>query len=313
MDRKPEMITILLVVLHIINLCIVPLLLLGVIRKVKAFMQNRIGAPILQPFYDVAKLLRKSETISYTASWIFNWTPRIGLAVAILAVILVPWAGVLLPKDFASATNFLLLLYLLGFGKFFSLLAAMDTGSSFGGLGASREATLSILVEPTIVISLGVLALNAGNTNLLTIFSSSSNPIIAILVGIALLMAALAELSRMPVDDPTTHLELTMIHEAMILENSGRNLALVELATALRSCIFIGLVSQTLLHAWPAYTNLPLLTHYAVALGGLFAVGAFVAILEGVLVKLSWRSVPHYLTYATVLSIVAALIAVVQE
>lgn len=305
------MMTILMIVLNLINLCFVPLLLLGVINKVKALMQKRVGAPILQPFYDVAKLLRKAETISYIASWIFIWTPRIGLAVAIVAAILVPWSGALLPASFASATNFLFVLYLLSLGKFLTMLAAMDTGSAFGGLGASREATISILVEPTIVIGLSVLSLSAGNTNLLTMFSSSASPIIAGLLGIALLIAAMAELSRMPVDDPTTHLELTMVHEAMTLENSGRNLALVEIAVALRTCIFLGLAAQTLLQAWPAYGSLPIVTRYAVGLVGLFAVGGLVAIAEGVLVKLNWRSVPHYLAYASVLSIVAALIAVV--
>ena len=132
------------------------------------------------------------------------------------------------------------------------MLAAMDTGSAFGGLGASREATISVLVEPALMIGLGALALGAKSMDLSVIYSTpASQSVAAPGRSMALVVAALAELSRMPVDDPTTHLELTMVHEAMILENSGRNLALVELAVALRTCIFFGLAAQTLLHAWP--------------------------------------------------------------
>jgi len=125
-------------------------------------------------------------------------------------------------------------------------------------------------------------------------------------------LVALAELSRMPVDDPTTHLELTMVHEAMILEYSGRSLALIEYATALRTCIFLGLATQTLLHVWPTYQALPMLLRYPISLAGLMALGAAVAIAEGVLVKLKWRSVPNFLAFAAVMSLLAALIAAAQ-
>lgn len=302
----------LLITIHLVNILIFPLLLVGIIRKVKALMQNRVGAPILQPFYDLAKLLRKAETISKTASWVFVWTPRVGLAVAAVVAVLVPWAGTLLPPNWASATNFLLVLYLLALGKFLSMLASIDTGSAFGGLGASREATISMLVEPTLVIGIGALALGAGSTDLLTIYAAQTSPFIAVLVGVALVMAALAELSRMPVDDPTTHLELTMVHEAMILEYSGHSLALIEYATALRTCIFLGLATQTLLHAWPSYQSLPMLTRYPISLAGIMTLGVAVAIAEGVLVKLKWRSVPNFLAFAAVMSLLAALIAAAQ-
>lgn len=302
----------LLATIHLINIFVFPLLLVGIIRKVKALMQNRVGAPILQPFYDLAKLFGKTETISKSASWIFVWTPRIGLSVAVIAAVLVPWVGTLLPLSWAGATNFILALYLLALGKFFSMLGAIDTGSAFGGLGASREATISMLVEPTLVMGIGALALGAGSLDLLTIYSSQTSQFIAILVGAALTLAALAELSRMPVDDPTTHLELTMVHEAMVLEYSGRSLALIEYATALRTCIFLGLATQTLLHAWPSYHASPLLVRYPISLAGVIVLGAAVAIAEGVLVKLKWRSVPNFLAFAAVMSLLAALIAVAQ-
>ena len=302
----------LMLALQLINLLVFPLLLVGIIRKVKALMQNRVGAPLLQPFYDLAKFLRKTETISNSASWVFIWAPRIGLAVALLAAVLVPWSGALLPPTWAPATNFLMVLYLLALGKFFTMLAAMDTGSAFGGLGASREATISMLVEPTLVMSLGALALGVGSTDLLTIYSTPSSPFIALLVGAALVVAALAELSRMPVDDPTTHLELTMVHEAMILEYSGRGLAVIEYTVALRACILFGLALQTFLHAWPDYLALPLLLRYSISLAGLAALGTLIAIAEGVLVKLKWRSVPNFLAFAAVLSLLAALVAVAR-
>lgn len=149
--------------MQLVNLLLLPLLLVGIIRKTKALMQNRIGAPLLQPFYDVWKFLRKTETVSGSASWIFAWSPRVGLAVAVAAAVLVPWTGVLLPLCWAPATNFLLVIYLLALGKFLTMLAALDTGSAFGGLGASREATISMLVEPTLVVGLGALALGAGS------------------------------------------------------------------------------------------------------------------------------------------------------
>lgn len=303
----------LLLLFHLANLLLLPLLLVGLIRKTKALMQNRTGAPLLQPFYDIVKFLHKTERVSKSASWIFLWSPRVGLAVALLGAILVPWTGALLPIRWAPATNYLLLLYLLSLGKFFTMLAAIDTGSAFGGLGASREATISMLVEPSLVITLGALALGAGSTDLLAIYTSPTSPFIAILAGAALVICALAELSRMPVDDPTTHLELTMVHEAMILEYSGRSLAVIEYTVALRTCILFGLATQTFLHAWPAFHALSMLPQYIVSLSGLAVLGISVAVGEGVLVKLRWRRVPDFLAFAAVLSLLAALIAAAQR
>jgi formate hydrogenlyase subunit 4 len=306
----------LLLALCVANVTVVPLLLVGVIRKLKARMQNRLGSPVLQPFYDTAKLLRKGETISETASWVFIWAPRLGLAVALVAALLVPWSGAIVPGDGTDRAwmsrgwaDFLLIVYLLALGKFVAMLAAMDTGSAFGGLGASREATISLLVEPAVVVGLGALSLGAGSTDLAAIYTAPASPLVAALVGTALIVAALAELSRMPVDDPTTHLELTMVHEALILENSGRNLALTEWAVALRTCLFLGLAAQTLLRVWPSYALLSLLPRYAIGLAALFAAGAGVAVAEGILVKLNWRRVPNFIAFGMALSLLAALVA----
>ena len=275
-------------------------------------MQNRVGAPILQAFYDTAKCLRKSETISETASWVFIWAPRLNLSVMVIAAILVPWSGAAVAGSLGNATNFLLVIYLLGLGKFISMLAAMDTGSAFGGLGASREAMISLLVEPALMIGLAALALGAKSMDLSVIYSTPASQFVSVLVGAAFVVVALAELSRMPVDDPTTHLELTMVHEAMVLENSGRNLALVELAVALRTCIFFGLAAQTFLNAIPRYVELPQLLRCGIGLFSLFAVGVIVAIAEGFLVKLKWRRVPNFIAFAIALSSLAALVAVAR-
>ncbi len=298
--------------LIICNILFIPLLLIGVINKIKALLQTRVGAPVLQPFYDIVKFLRKGETISETASWVFIWTPRVTLGIGIMAAALVPWSGLQLPPAWWPATNLLLALYLLGMSKFLGMLAAMDTGSAFGGLGASREATISVLVEPALLIGLGSLAVGAGSMDLAAIYAHPMHPLVAALIGAALLIAALAELSRMPVDDPTTHLELTMVHEAMILENSGRNLALTEYAVALRSCIYFGLAAQTLWRVWPGFSEQSSWMQYLAGLGGLFALGIAVAIAEGVLVKLNWRRVPNFLILATVFSLCAALLAVTR-
>lgn len=301
-----------LLIFALINIVLVPLLLVGVIRKIKALMQNRIGPPVFQAFYDIGKLLRKSETFSGTASWVFTLAPRLNLAVVTVAAFLVPWSGVAIPRAWGASTNLLLVIYLLALGKFISMLAAMDTGSAFGGLGASRDALISVLVEPAFILGLGALAFGARSMDLSVIYSTPASQSVAILVGASLVVIALSELSRMPVDDPTTHLELTMVHEAMILENSGRNLALVELSVALRTCIFFGLAAQTFLHALPQYVGLPLILRYGVGLSSLFVVGILIAVAEGVLVKLNWRRVPNFIAFAIALSLLAALIAVAQ-
>jgi formate hydrogenlyase subunit 4 len=249
--------------------------------------------------------------VSEVASWVFVWTPRLGLATALWAALAVPWSGAasLAALGVPHAADLILIIYLLGLGKFASMLAAMDTGSAFGGLGASREATISLLAEPILLVGLGALAVGAGSTDLAQVFSVPLSPFVAVLAGAALAVAALAELSRMPVDDPTTHLELTMVHEALILENSGRNLALTEVAVALRTCVFLGLSVQALLRAWPGYVELALLPRYGLGIAALFAAAGMVAVAEGVLVKLNWRRVPNFIAFGATLSLLAALVA----
>lgn len=298
------------VLIEAINLLILPLLLVGVVRKVKAWMQMRRGAPVFQPVFDLLKSLRKSQTVSETASWVFIWAPPIALAVAVVVAATVPWAGAIEPRGWSPASNIILVLYLLALSRFLSMLAALDTGSAFGGLGASREAAVSILVEPTMVIALASVAVQSGSTELLTMLSAAGSPSVFVFAGVAFLIASLAELSRMPVDDPTTHLELTMIHEALILENSGVGLALTEYAGALRLCIYLGISAQLMLHpllsAFASQAGL----RYGLGVAALFVFGVFVAVLEGLTVRLKWRSIPNLLAYAAIAGCLAAFFAV---
>ena len=297
------------ILISLLNVTLVPPLLLGTIRRLKARMQGRRGAPVLQPFYDLAKLLRKGETISETTSALFVWSPRLQLAITLVVAVLVPWSGAPPLGGASGAADFLLVLYLLALAKFVAMLSALDAGSAFGGLGASREATLSVLVEPILVVGLGAMALSAGSTDLARVYGAPTSPFVAGLVGAAFVVAGLVELSRMPVDDPTTHLELTMVHEALILENSGRNLALIELSVGLRTCVFLGLAVQTLLAVSAAYGDATLLIRYGTGLLLVFAAGGLLAVAEGMLVKLNWRRVPNFIAFGMALTFLGALVA----
>ena len=229
----------------------VPLLLLGTIRKIKARLQTRVGAPVTQPLWDVIKLLRKGETISGVATWIFRSTAAVNLVVILIVAAIVPWTSI---KPVVPGADFFLVVYLFALSRFFTVLSALDAGSAFGGFAASREVTIALLVEPAIVLCLAALGCAAHTSDLSVVFSMGplapvTQPSIWFLAGCALFLSSLVELSRMPVDDPTTHLELTMVHEAMILENSGKNLALTEYASCLKMAVMLGLCGQCFLHA----------------------------------------------------------------
>jgi len=218
----------------------------GIIKKTKAFTQKRKGAPLLQMYFDIYKLLKKSAVVSDVSSWIFRASPYIVFSSAVVAALLVPVSTMLTPVWFAG--DIILLVYILALGRFFMMLSALDTASTFGGMGASREAMISSLIEPSILVSLLTVGLIAKSTSVYQIMNymkSVDTPLmhpVYILAFIALIMIILAETSRIPVDDPATHLELTMVHEAMILEYSGRHLALMELGASIKQLVFITLL-----------------------------------------------------------------------
>ncbi len=223
-------------------------LLSGIMKKVKAFFQIRKGASIFQPYYDIAKLLKKDSVVSENASWIFHAAPVISF-VAILA------AGMLIPiyisdMPFGFAGDLIAIVYLLALARFFTALASLDTGSSFGGMGGSREMFVASMVEPAMMLSIFAIALNVGSTNLDVISQTVSSRGFSafspyhLLAFVALFIIAIAETGRIPVDNPATHLELTMIHEAMILEYSGKQLALVELGAMMRNLLVFSLLAN---------------------------------------------------------------------
>jgi len=295
-------------------LCIffLPVLTIGIIRKTKARLQNRIGPPLLQPLFDLSKLFRKGETISSTMCGMFRLSSVTVLADILILAWLIPWLSF---KPWAPQADIFMIVYLFAFARMFALLAALDAGSAFGAFSASREATLSLLVEPAILLALVALGIFSGSSDLRVVFSPSQHQTfigagIWIAAGLAIVFSSLVELSRMPVDDPTTHLELTMVHEAMILEASGRNLALIEFAHALKMSIFLGLAAQCLLRALPQFGFLNAYVQGAANVGVLFALAFFVGFLESLTVKLQWRKVPEFVAYILSMSLMAALIAV---
>jgi len=221
----------------------------GLIRKVKARFQCRRGASLLQPYADLAKLFRKQPVVSSTTSWIFTVTPYVLFASTLSAGLLVPTFASQTPMNFAG--NIIALVYLLALGTFFLILAGLDAGSAFGGMGSSREAIVASLTEPAMILSIFAIALTAGSTNLSTIIHKTAlledivtDPSPHLMALAALFIVALAETGRVPVDNPATHLELTMIHEAMILEYSGRYLALIEWAAAMKLVVFLSLIAN---------------------------------------------------------------------
>jgi formate hydrogenlyase subunit 4 len=224
----------------------------GVIIRVKSIASGRKGPGILQPWMNIFVLLRKDSVVSNTASYIFRIAPVIYLSTIICALLLLPFPG--MPSPFGFKGDFVLFAYLLALGKFMFIAGALDTGSSFEGMGANREALYSMLTEPVFFILFGTLALLTGQTSMQQIFESfqfagHNSFIIGFIAVYLLVQIAMIENSRMPVDDPKTHLELTMIHEVMILDHSGFDLALIQTGTALKFAMYGLLISSFLVPA----------------------------------------------------------------
>ncbi len=213
----------------------------GVTKKLKANMQGRVGPGILQPYYDILRLLKKDMVVSTTTSWIFTTTPYIVFTATTTAALIVPVLSTVSP--FSMMGDVIALIYLFALARFFMALAGLDAGTGFGGEGSSREMTVAILVEPMMMLALFTAAISAGSTNIVliaTINAASFSPS-HLLALTAFLVAIVAETGRVPVDNPDTHLELTMIHEGMILEYSGKYLALMEWSHYMKQMILFTL------------------------------------------------------------------------
>jgi formate hydrogenlyase subunit 4 len=283
---------------HLLLLLALPPLLLGVIGRTKAFFAGRRGPSLLQAYFDLARLLRKGIVLSSTSTWVFAAAPVVALASTLLAALLVPLGP--FPALVAFPGDFLLFVYLLGLARFFTASAALDTGSPFAGMGAAREVTFAFLAEPALLLGLLVCARLSGSLSLSAMLGGAwkaAGPEAAaslVLVTVGLYIAVLAENCRIPVDDPTTHLELTMIHEVMVLDASGPLLALVLYGAALRLLVFLAL----LLRLAAPFEVGPAAVAWALTALAALGLGVTVGVVESVMARLPLRQVPTLLIAA---------------
>jgi formate hydrogenlyase subunit 4 len=293
--------------------------LTGFIRKVKARLLRRKGPPVIQPYRDLLRLFRKDVVMAHNASWLFRAVPYLVFAAIWVAAALIPtFATGLL---FSWSADLIAIIALLGSARFFLALAGMDVGTSFGGIGSSREMMIASLAEPAMIMIIFSLALLARSTQLSTIaeFMLTSNVGLRVTLGLALIsliMVGIAENARIPIDNPATHLELTMVHEAMMLEYSGRHLALLELAADLKLLLYISLLGCVFLpwglatadEGWEAYA-----LGGAAYLGKLALGGLALAMFETAVAKMRVFRVPNFLGAALMLGLLGTLLLFVSR
>jgi formate hydrogenlyase subunit 4 len=289
-------------------------LLTGFVRKIKARLQRRRGPSVLQPYRDLYRLLHKEVVLAENASWLFRVTPYLIFAVTWVAASLVPtFASGLL---FSWAADLIAIIALLGSARFFLALAGLDVGTSFGGIGSSREVMIASLAEPAMLLIVFSLALVAGSTQLSNVAEFMASPDVGLRVSIglalmALIMVAIAENGRIPIDNPSTHLELTMIHEAMVLEYSGRHLAMIELAASMKLLLYVSLLACLFL-PWGLATQGMGVAAYVGGmtfyLGKLAAGGVLLAVFELVVAKMRVFRVPEFLGAALMLGLLGTLL-----
>ncbi len=296
------------IIIHCAVALLFPPLLLGVIGKTKAAFAGRVGAPYLQPYYDLFKLLRKGSVFSETTTWVFRAGPVVTLSATLIAALLVPLGRHESPLSFSG--DLILFAYLFGLSRFFTTIAALDTGSSFEGMGAAREVTFSCLAEPTLFFALITLARMSGSLSLSTILTHptpetwlAAGASMLLLVG-ALFITLLAENCRIPFDDPNTHLELTMIHEVMVLDHSGPAFGVILYGAALKLFV-LGAVFVNV--ALPIATGNPL-ADWGIFIAAMLALAVAIGVVESVMARLRLVRIPQLLVGATILSAFAMLL-----
>ncbi|MFC2969255.1 respiratory chain complex I subunit 1 family protein [Acidimangrovimonas pyrenivorans] len=292
--------------------------LVGLVRKVKARLMRRRGASVLQPYRDIARLLRKEVVLAENASWLFRAAPYLIFAATWVAAALVPTFATGL--QFSWTADLIALVALLGSARFFLALAGMDVGTPFGGLGSSREMMIAAMAEPAMLLTVFAVALVAGSTQLSTVVQVMATGVgLRVSLGmalIALIIVALAENARIPVDNPATHLELTMVHEAMVLEYSGRHLAMIEIAAALKLLLYVSLIACVFLPwgiAQEGDGGMALLTGLALYLVKLAGGGVALAVFETSIAKMRVFRVPDYLGAALMLGLLGTLLLFVSR
>lgn len=290
---------------------------LGLVNQTKAFFAGRRGPGLFRLYFDLAKLLRKSCPRSATSTWLFDIAPSIALATTLLAALIFPWS---LETDAATnaataplaALSSVVFFYLLGTGRFFTVLGALDTGSAFEGMGASREVQFSALVEPTVFVLLGFLVLLTGGDSLADLLAGYPPGVWAhhaaslLLAGLAFFAILLSECCRVPFDDPETHLELTMIHEAMILDNAGPDLAFIHYGAALKFELLAAFLVAMLLPTLPCAPAL----RFALLMGGVGVTAVAVGIVESTLARMRFLKTPQVLLATLLLTTLGALLFV---
>jgi formate hydrogenlyase subunit 4 len=290
----------------------------GFVRKVKARLTRRQGPPLIQPYLDLIRLTRKDVVLAEQASWLFRAVPYLVFAATWVAAALVPTfrTGLL----FSWSADLIAIIALLGSARFFLALAGLDIGTSFGGIGSSREVMIASFAEPAMIMIVFTLALIAGSTQLSYVAEFMASPQVGLRVSlgmalIGMVLVAIAENGRIPVDNPATHLELTMVHEAMVLEYSGRHLALIELSSSLKLILYVSLIGCVFV-PWgveSADATVP-----ALALGAAFYVaklaagGFLLALFETSIAKMRVFRVPEFLGVALMLGLLATLLRFVS-
>lgn len=293
-------------------------LMAGWVKWLKCKLQNRQGPPPWQPYRDLLRLSRKHVVLADTASPIFRVAPYIVFSVTILAVSTIPVITVELPV--AALADVIALVGFLALGRFFLSLAGMDVGTAFGGMGSSREVTISSLAEPALLMAFFTLAMNVSSTNLSTVIANLGQREFTlypslIFSSMGLILVAIAETGRIPIDNPATHLELTMIHEAMILEYSGRHLALMEWAAMLKLTLYSLLIVNLIVPWGVALTLVPgdLALATLTVIGKLLVWGLFLAVSETIQAKMRLFRAPQFLSLAFILTLLGMMSHIILE
>jgi formate hydrogenlyase subunit 4 len=285
-------------------------LMVGVINRVKAIFGGRRGQPLMQTYFDIWKLLHKGAVYSRTTSWVFRAGPIVALAGVLVATALMPLGSC--PSLVSFSGDLILFAYLLALGRFFTVAAALDTGSAFAGMGASREVFFSTLAEPALLLGLAAVAKKAIGTPLISLTEIhqhvtpqlwSGSGLILVFVAMAFVLVFLAENSRIPVDDPNTHLELTMIHEVMVLDHSGPDFAFIQYGAALKLWV-LGALIVGMIVPNTGYMVIDLLT----SLIGMFVLAVLVGVIESVMGRLRLLQVSQLLVGATALTVLALVL-----
>ncbi|MCU7960935.1 MAG: NADH-quinone oxidoreductase subunit H [gamma proteobacterium symbiont of Bathyaustriella thionipta] len=308
----------LLALLQVLLFALAAPLLAAWVKRIKSRLQNRRGPSLLQPYRDLRKLFRKEARVANSASPLFRAAPYVVFSATLIAASTVPLLAVHLPT--AILADVIVLVGFLALARFFLALAGMDVGSAFGGMGASREMLISALAEPAMLMAIFTLTMSAHSTNLSSVIQHVLDSGLLLRPSflfalLALLLVAVAETGRIPIDNPATHLELTMVHEAMILEYSGRHLALMEWAAQIKLLLYGVLISNIFL-PWGMAQQLeplPLLIGLAAIAGKLMLLGVVLAVSETLVAKMRLFRVPAYLNLAFLLGLLGMLSHVILE